>query len=200
MIATSHEEISGTLGMMDEPSVRDAHHGQVDRQIQEEVQDILAIEITHTGQPEEMESQMLETPLVEKIPKDDRLMEHLLPGSVCIDEDALFSSQDDHSTCLDTSLWDPGTYDSSRLSAREDTFSHIGYTVSQREMTSSDGMQWHPGVPRSTLDNRQFNKSSYAESVFGDFRVDISSTDNSSEGYEVAPQHDHYQESHHLAA
>jgi hypothetical protein len=30
MIATSHEEISGTLGMMDEPSVRDAHHGQVD--------------------------------------------------------------------------------------------------------------------------------------------------------------------------
>jgi hypothetical protein len=27
MIATSHEEISGTSGMMDEPSVRDAHHG-----------------------------------------------------------------------------------------------------------------------------------------------------------------------------
>jgi hypothetical protein len=26
-IATSHEEIGGTLGMMDEPSVRDAHHG-----------------------------------------------------------------------------------------------------------------------------------------------------------------------------
>jgi hypothetical protein len=30
MIATSHEEISGTTGMMDEISVRDAHHGQVD--------------------------------------------------------------------------------------------------------------------------------------------------------------------------
>jgi hypothetical protein len=30
MIATSHEEISGTSGMIDEPSVRDAHHGQVD--------------------------------------------------------------------------------------------------------------------------------------------------------------------------
>ena len=30
MIATSDEEISGMLGMMDEPSVRDAHHGQVD--------------------------------------------------------------------------------------------------------------------------------------------------------------------------
>jgi hypothetical protein len=27
MIATSHEEISGTSGMMDEPSVTDAHHG-----------------------------------------------------------------------------------------------------------------------------------------------------------------------------
>jgi hypothetical protein len=33
IIATSHEEISGTSGMMDEPSVRDAHHGQVDPQI-----------------------------------------------------------------------------------------------------------------------------------------------------------------------
>jgi hypothetical protein len=30
MISTSHEEISGTTGMMDELSVRDAHHGQVD--------------------------------------------------------------------------------------------------------------------------------------------------------------------------
>jgi hypothetical protein len=81
-----------TSSMMDEPSVRDAHHGQVDPQIQEEVQDVLAVDLTHTGQPEEMESQMLETPLVEQIPEDDRLMEHLLLGSVCIDEDALFSS------------------------------------------------------------------------------------------------------------
>jgi hypothetical protein len=32
-IATSHEDIGGTLGMMDEPSVRDAHHGQVDPNI-----------------------------------------------------------------------------------------------------------------------------------------------------------------------
>ena len=70
-------------------------------------------------------------------------MENLLPGSVCIDEDALFSSQDDHSTCLDTSLWDPGAYDSSRLSAQEDTTAHTRYSVSQGEMESSDGMQWH---------------------------------------------------------
>jgi hypothetical protein len=64
MIATSHEEINGTLGMMDEPSVRDAHQGQVDPQIQEEVQDVQAVDFTHTGQPEEMESQLLETPVV----------------------------------------------------------------------------------------------------------------------------------------
>jgi hypothetical protein len=44
-------------------------------------------------------------------------MEHLLPGSTCMDEDALFSSQHDHSTCLDTSIWDLGADDSSRLSA-----------------------------------------------------------------------------------
>jgi hypothetical protein len=34
MIATSYDEISGMSGMMNEPSVRDAHHGQVDPQIQ----------------------------------------------------------------------------------------------------------------------------------------------------------------------
>jgi hypothetical protein len=33
MIATSHEEISGMSGMMDETSVRDAHHGHIDPQI-----------------------------------------------------------------------------------------------------------------------------------------------------------------------
>jgi len=40
MIAMSHEEISGTSGMMDELSVRDTHHGQVDPQIQEEIQGV----------------------------------------------------------------------------------------------------------------------------------------------------------------
>jgi hypothetical protein len=165
MIATSHEEISGMTGMMDELSVRDAHHGQVDPQVQEEVQDVQGVDLTHTGQPEGMESQLLETPLVEQIAEADRWMEHVLPGSDCIDEDALFSIQDDHSMCLDTTIWDPGVDDSSRLSAQEDTTAHTGYSVSQGEMASSDGMQWHTGVPSGTVDNRQFNTLSSAESV-----------------------------------
>jgi hypothetical protein len=65
MIATSDDEISGTLGMMDEPSMRDAHHGEVDPQIQEEVQDVHAFDPTHTSQSEEMDSQLLETLVVE---------------------------------------------------------------------------------------------------------------------------------------
>jgi hypothetical protein len=40
MIAMSHEEISDTLGRMDEPCVRDAHHGRMDPKIQEETQDV----------------------------------------------------------------------------------------------------------------------------------------------------------------
>ena len=40
---------------------------------------------------------------------------------------------------------------------------------------------------------------SYAEGVFGDSRVDTRRTNTSSEGSEMAPQHDHDQESHHLA-
>ena len=83
----------------------------------------------------------METPLVEKIAKANRLMEHLLPGSACIDEDALFSSQDDHSMCLDTTIWDPGAYDSSRLSAQEDTVAHTGYSMTQRELAIEDDVQ-----------------------------------------------------------
>jgi hypothetical protein len=65
MIATSHEEISGTSNVKDEPSARDAHQGCVDPLFQEEVQDVHRIDFTHTDQHEEIEPQFLETPLVE---------------------------------------------------------------------------------------------------------------------------------------
>ena len=78
--------------------------------------------------------------MVEKMEEVDRWMEHLLPGSDCMDEDALLGSQDDDRTCLDTTIWDPGAEDSSRLSAQEDTAAHTTYSVSQGEMESSDGM------------------------------------------------------------
>jgi hypothetical protein len=54
-------------------------------------------------------------------------------------------------------------------------------------------VQWHTGVPNRTVDSGQFITSSYADGVLGDSRVDTSS-----EGSELAPQHDHDQESHHL--
>jgi hypothetical protein len=79
----------------------------------------------------------LETPLVEQMVETDRLRGHLLPGSACIGEDALFISQDDHSRCLDTSIWDPSADDSSRVSAQEDTTAHKGYSVIHREIVSS---------------------------------------------------------------
>jgi hypothetical protein len=70
----------------------------------------------------------------------DRLMEYLFPGSACIDGDALFIGQDDPSTCLDTSIWDPGADDSSRVSAQEDTTAHTRYSVIQREIAPRDGV------------------------------------------------------------
>jgi hypothetical protein len=173
--------------------MRDAHHRHVDPPIQEEIQDVQTVDLTHTDQHEEIESQFLETPLVEQVVDVDRLMEHLFPVSACTDEDALFIGQDDHSTCLDTSTWDPGADDSSRVSAQEDTAAHTGYNVIQREITPTDGVQWHIGGPNSSVDSGQFSTLSYADGVFGDSRVDTSS-----EGYEVAPQHDYDQESHYL--
>jgi hypothetical protein len=55
----------------------------------------------------------------------DSLLEHLLLGSIYNDEDALLIGRDDHSTCLDTSVWDPGVDDISRVSAQEDTTAHL---------------------------------------------------------------------------
>jgi hypothetical protein len=146
-----------------------------------------------------MESQLLETPLVEKIVEADRLMEHLLLGSSCSDEDALFSIQDDHSMCLDTSIWDPDADDSSRLSAQEDIVAHTRYSMIQRELAVEDDVQLRMDRPSSTIDSGQLSTLSYVESVFGDSRVGTSRTDTSSEGSEMAPQYDHDQESHHLA-
>jgi hypothetical protein len=122
------------------------------------------------------------------------LMGHLLLGPTCSDEDVPLIGQDDHSMCLDTSLWDLGADDSSRVSAQEDTTSHTGYSVIQREITFGDGVQWHTGGPSGTVDSGQLSALSFAESVVGDPKVDTSS-----EEHEVAPQHDCDQESRYLA-
>jgi hypothetical protein len=92
LIAMSHKEVSSMSDSFDEPCVRDAHHRHVDPPIREEIQGAQTVDLTHTDQPEEIESQFLETPLVEQIVDADRLMEHLLPGLACMDEDALCSS------------------------------------------------------------------------------------------------------------
>ena len=88
---------------------------------------------------------------------------------------------------MDTSVWDPGVVDSSRVSAQEDITAHTGYNVIQREITLTDGVQWQTGGPNNTVESGQFNTLSYAESVFGDSRVDTSRSDSNNEGYEVAP-------------
>ena len=104
--------------------MRDIHHGHVCPQTQEERHDLEIVDLIHTYQHEEIESPLSETPLVEQTMETYNLMGHLLPGLGCSDEDVLFIDQDDHSTCLDTSIWDPGAIDSSRVSAQEDTTAH----------------------------------------------------------------------------
>jgi hypothetical protein len=122
------------------------------------------------------------------------VMEHLPPGPACIDEDALSIGQDDYGMCLDTSTWDPGADDSSKVSAQEDTTAHTRYNVIQREITLSDGVQWQTRGPNNTVVSGQCNTSSSAESVVEDF-----SDGTSSERHEVVPQHDCDQKPHHLA-
>jgi hypothetical protein len=57
----------------------------------------------------------------------DSLLGHLLPGLIYSDEDALLIGWNDQSTCLDTSVWDQGADDISRMSAQEDIATHTGY-------------------------------------------------------------------------
>jgi hypothetical protein len=60
--------------MIEEPCVRDAQHRHVDPAIQGEIQDVQTVDLTHTDQHEEIESQFLDTPLVEQVVDADRLM------------------------------------------------------------------------------------------------------------------------------
>jgi hypothetical protein len=81
------------------------------------------------------------------------LFGHLFPGSIYNDEDALLIGRDDHSTCLDISVWDPGADDNSRVSEQEDTIAHIGYNAIKIGVTVGDDVQWHTGGISSTKDN-----------------------------------------------
>jgi hypothetical protein len=51
-------------------------------------------------------------------------MGHLLSGPVYSDEDTFLVGRDDHVTCMDTSVWDLGADEISRVSAQEDTTAH----------------------------------------------------------------------------
>jgi hypothetical protein len=53
---------------------------------------VQTVDLTFTYQHEEIESQIMETPLVEHIVETDTLVEHLLSRSTCSDEDALLVS------------------------------------------------------------------------------------------------------------
>jgi hypothetical protein len=117
MLATTHEDINSIPNMVKEACVGIVHKEHMDLQTQEERYGLEIVELTRTYQYEESESPLLEIPLMHQVVETDSLLGHLLPGSIYSDEDAFFIGRDDHSTCLDTSVWDPGTYDISRVSA-----------------------------------------------------------------------------------
>jgi hypothetical protein len=61
-------------------------------------------------------------------------------------------------------------------------------------ITVGDGVQWHIGGPNRKIESGKLNSLPFAERVVRD-----SMGDTSSEGTEVAHQHDSDQESGHLA-
>jgi hypothetical protein len=194
MIATTHEDNSCISDMVEEPCLRIVHQGHMDLQTQEERRDLETVDLTDSYQYEESESPLLEIPLLDPVVETDSLMGYSLPGPIYSDEDALLVGRDDHISCLDTFVWDPGADDIRRLSAQEDTTAHRGYSAIQMGVAVDDGVQWHTGGLNNTVDSGQFNALSFEECVVEDSIVDISS-----ERREVAPQQDCDQESRHLA-
>jgi len=155
----------------------------MDLQTQEERHELEIDDLTHTYKYEESESPILEIPLMDQVVEIDSLLGDLLLGSIYSDEDALLIGRDDHNTCLDTSVWDPGANDMSRVSAQEDATAHTRYCVTQMGITVGDGVQWHTGGLSSTGDRWQSSTLSFEECV-----VEDSIIDTSSERHELAPQ------------
>jgi hypothetical protein len=129
MLATTHEDINGIPDMVEEPCVGIVRKGHMDLQTQEERYGLEIVDLTHTYLYEESKSPLWEIPLMDQVVETNILLGHLLPGLIYNDEDALLIGGDDHSTCLDTSVLDLGTYDISRVSAHEYTTAHTGYGV-----------------------------------------------------------------------
>jgi hypothetical protein len=104
MLAMTHEDINDIPDMVEEPCVGIVHKEHMDLQTQEERYGLEIVDLTHTYQYEESESTLLEIPLMDQVVESDILLGHSLPGLIYSDEDALLIGQNDHSTCLDTSV------------------------------------------------------------------------------------------------
>jgi hypothetical protein len=192
MLATIHEDISGIPDMVEEPCVRIVHQGHMDLQTQEEGHDWETVDLTHTYRYGERESPLLEIPFLDQVVETGNLIGYSLLGPVHSDEGALCMGRDDHISCLDTSVWDPGADDISRVSTQEDTTTHTGYNAIPMGVAVGDGVQWHTGGLSSIVDSGKFSALSFEKCVVGDSIVD-----STSEGHEVEPQRDCDQESRH---
>jgi hypothetical protein len=192
MLATTQEDINGIPDIVEEPCVGIVHKGHMDLQTQKKRYGLEIVNLTHTYQYVESESPLLEIPLMDQVVETDSLLGQLLPRSIYSDEDAFLIGRDDHSPCLDTSVWDLGEDDISRVSAQEDTVAHRGYSAIHMGVAVGDGVQWHTGGLSSIVDSGQFSALSFEECVFGDSIVDTNS-----KGHEVEPQRDCDKESRH---
>jgi delta-aminolevulinic acid dehydratase/porphobilinogen synthase len=74
---------------------------------------------------------------------------------------------------MDTSVWDTGADDISRVSAQEDTIVHTRYRAVQIEAAVYDDVQWHSWGFNSTADHGQCGTLPLEEYVEEDSTVDI---------------------------
>jgi hypothetical protein len=153
MIDMTQEDISGILDVVEEPCVVFEHKGHMDLQTQEERHDLEPVDYIHTYQYGESESPLLGSPLIDQVGETDKLMGHLLSGPVYSDEDTFLVGRDDHITCMDTSVWDPGADDISRSECTGGYNCTYRIQWIQMEVALGDDVQWHTGGLSSTEDS-----------------------------------------------
>jgi hypothetical protein len=67
-------------------------------------------------------------------------MGHLLSGPAYSDKDTFIVGWDDHITCMDTYVWDPGASGISMVSSQDDTTIHTRYKAIHIEATIYDDL------------------------------------------------------------
>jgi hypothetical protein len=113
MAAITHEDVSGTQDLREEALGMVKHKGHSDLQGLEERYDPEISDYTHSLHHGDHESPLLESPVKAQVIATDEIVEHIPCGPANREVYASADWGNGYITDVDTSIWDPGSGDTS---------------------------------------------------------------------------------------